>query len=220
MCVEKRNEAVLAHMGLVYTLAARFAGRGTDMEDLVQIGTLGLIRAAEKFDASYGTRFSTYAVPQILGELKQHFRDGGTVKISRSYKKAAADIAAFTDQFQSEHGRSPTLSEISLKLNMEKENVAEIMCASQSVLSFSSPLPGSETILADCLPAPENMTELSESFDLHRAFESLDAREKKLIFLRYIKEKSQRETGLLLGVSQVQVSRLEKKTLEKLKKLA
>ncbi len=224
MCVEKnvqiRNDTVLAHMGLVHAVAARFTGRGTDMEDLVQIGTVGLIRAAEKFDPSFGTKFSTYAVPQILGELKQHFRDDGPLKVSRSYKKTAADIAAFTKQFQDIHGRSPTLSEICSALQTEREKIAEIICSAKSVLSFSSPVPGSDITLAEYLPAPESLSEKAELFDLHRAFETLSPRERKLIFLRYVKEKSQRETGHLLGVSQVQVSRLEKKALHKLKEMA
>ncbi len=223
MCVEnsvrKRNDTVLAHMGLVRAIAARFTGRGTDLEDLVQIGTVGLIRAAEKFDPAFGTKFSTYAVPQILGELKQHFRDDGPVKVSRSYRKTAADIAAYTKEFQNTHGRSPTLSEISAALQTEREKVAEIICSAKSVLSFSAPIPGGDSTLAECVPAPETLLETTEILDLHRALKTLSSRERKLIFLRYIKEKSQRETGISLGVSQVQVSRLEKNILHKMQEM-
>ncbi|MBQ7792455.1 MAG: sigma-70 family RNA polymerase sigma factor, partial [Clostridia bacterium] len=194
--------------GLVRHVCARFKSRGEDMEDLMQIGTIGLISAIHKFDASYGTRFSTYAVPLILGEIRRYFRDNNLIKVSRGVKRCGQEIAKATETFLYSHGRSPTVSELAQLLGISQEEVTEGICATSPVFSVSAGEEG-EGCLAETLAAPESDVSISTQMDLRAAVTSLPPRERAIVFLRYAKEKSQSEIGKKLGISQVQVSRLE-----------
>ena len=209
---DSKDKLVMGNMGLVWSIARRFTGRGCELEDIVSIGTIGLIKAIDRFDMKYEVEFSTYAVPMITGEIKRFFRDSGTIKVSRSLKEIYGKIYAYRDTYIKQKGREPELSEIAEALNIEPEEITMAMEAARPVESFDNPgvmeVKGEdrEEKLMDKLLVDELMANLSEE-------------EYRLIELRYFREMSQSDTGRRLGFSQVQVSRYEKKIIEKLRNM-
>lgn len=216
-----RERLVEENMGLVWSIVKRFAGRGTDMEDLFQIGAMGLIKAIDKFDISFEVRFSTYAVPMIAGEIKRFLRDDGIVKVSRALKENCWKIRKETEQFRQREGRDPTMEELSELTGLEREEIAMALESSAEVESIYKTIPqkdGSEICLLDRIESQkEGMQELLNRVVLEQLLSELPDTERRLIIMRYMQDKTQSEVARVLGVSQVQVSRLEKKILKQMR---
>ncbi len=211
----KRKERIENNLGLVHSCAHRFRGRGIEYEDLYGAGCVGLIKAASGFDESRGWRFSTYAVPVILGEIKRLFRDGGAVKVSRSLKELSLKTVRTREIFMNKYGREPTISELAKKMDVTPEQVAEAMSASLPPISLTV----SEDDGGGQIDIPVNAPEekIADILSLKQAIGTLEVKDRKLIILRYINNKTQTETAKLLGMTQVQVSRREKKILMQLR---
>lgn len=203
------------NMGLVHSLANRFRGRGIEYEELFSAGCMGLVKAARGFDESRGLCFSTYAVPVILGEIKRLFRDGGTVKVSRTIKELSLKITVYRESCAKE-GRSPTVEEIADALGESKENITEAIAASRPAVSLTV---GEEEGSELDIPTDPPQAKAAELIALGQCLGTLDANDRRLIYLRYTLEKTQSETGKILGMTQVQVSRREKKILESLREM-
>ena len=209
------NTLITENIGLVHSCANRFKGRGVEYEDLFQAGCVGLIKAASGFDPDKGFRFSTYAVPAILGEIRRIFRDGGTVKIGRASKEKARNLLAIKDELTLITGKEPTITEIAERAGMDPTEAASLICACLPVISLTSEEGENQTDI----PVPSPDERLSEKLDLHNALFSLEENERKIIDLRYYKGLTQTVTAEKLGLSQVQVSRKEKAILIKLRKM-
>lgn len=216
-----REKLVEENLGLVFSIIKRFAGRGYEMEDLFQIGSIGLIKSIDKFDLSFDVRFSTYAVPMITGEIKRFLRDDGMIKVSRSLKETAYKAYATREALEKKMGREPTLEEISEEIGATREDIVLAMESASSVESLHQTIyqgDGSAVLLMDKLEEKENRTEdLLNHMVLEELLDSLDSDERTLIYMRYFKDKTQVEVAKVLGMTQVQVSRLEKKILKKMR---
>jgi RNA polymerase sporulation-specific sigma factor len=208
-----KNKLAEDNMGLVYSVARRFYGRGYDEEDLNQVGAIGLLKAIDKFDISFNLRFSTYAVPLIMGEIKRFLRDDGPVKVSRTIKHTAAEAARVIEEVQQKEGRVPGVLEIAQALGVPPEEVVQAREASVPPESFFAVRADGNKTLADFLPSKENENDLLDRLDLKSAVADLPQREQTIIIMRYFLEKTQSDVAKKLGISQVQVSRLEKKIL-------
>ncbi|MBQ4054990.1 MAG: sigma-70 family RNA polymerase sigma factor [Clostridia bacterium] len=207
------------NIGLVRSLALRFVGRGVDYEDLVQTGTIGMIRAARSFDESFGCVFSTYAVPLIVGEIKRMLRDDGPVKVGRELKRRAALAARTRERMENALGREVRLGELAAECRMTPEETAEALCAYTPVRSLCETMGDDMPELGDTIADGDDPYErICERQALADAISSLEPFQRSLIYLRYKKELSQAQTGSLLGVSQVKISREEKKIIEALKR--
>ncbi len=204
------------NMGLVKSVAARFLGRGAEFEDLCQLGSIGMLKAIRNFDTSYGTAFSTYAVPLIIGEIKRFLRDDGMIKVSRELRQKGAYLLRRKEEFTSEHGREPTVTELAEFCGCSVEEAVEGLDAGNAVLSFSEPV--GERALEDLI-GTDNIDELCEREALRQAVLDLPAEEKQLVLLRFYRGYSQQKAGEVLGMTQVKVSRTEKKILEKLRRM-
>lgn len=207
------------NMGLVRSIALRFTGRGMDYEDLVQTGTIGMIRAARSFDPSFGCVFSTYAVPLIMGEIKRMLRDDGQVKVSRELKRRAMLVARARERLEGALGREPRLSELAAECGLSPEEASEALAAYTPVRSLSESAGDDMPELGDMIADPEDAYErVCERNSLTAAVAELEPLQRSIVYLRYKKELSQAQTGALLGVSQVKVSREEKKIIELLRR--
>ena len=228
---EARDRLVMENMGLVYSVSRRFIGRGCELEDINQIGTIGLIKAIDKFDDSFDVRFSTYAVPMIAGEIKRFLRDDGMLKVSRSIKENGYRIKRASDELVSKNGREATVEELAAATELSVEDVVMALDAGTDVESIYRTVyqgDGSEIFLVDKITSADNVSSSEGSLPqqekmldmimLRQLLEDLDETERKLISLRYFKEMTQSAVANELGISQVQVSRLEKKILQKLRK--
>lgn len=211
MSTTERNELVSENLGLVHACCRRFVGRGIEYDDLYQAGCLGLIRAAEGFDAQRGLMFSTYAFPAILGEIRRLFRDGGGVKVSRSLKELALRCAAEQERLTKKTGESPTVSELAVAVGESAERVSEALCALQPTLSLT--VWEDENDAQQDLPTADDTVKLCENMALRQAMEGLTPTDRRMIELRYFKELTQSDTAKILKMSQVQVSRREKKVI-------
>lgn len=216
-----REQLVEENMGLIWSIVKRFTGRGTDMEDLFQIGAMGLIKAIDKFDTSFEVKFSTYAVPMIAGEIKRFLRDDGIVKVSRTLKENCWKIHRETEGFRQQQGREPTMEEVSKLTGLMPEEIAMALESSAEVESIYKTIPqqdGSEICLLDRMESQgEGMQELLNKMVLEQLLEELSDEDRRLIVMRYLQEKTQSEVAKVMGVSQVQVSRLEKRILRQLR---
>lgn len=221
---EAREVLIESNLGLVHAIVRRFTGRGVDGEDLFQIGTIGLMKAIDHFDLSYDVKFSTYAVPLITGEIKRFLRDDGMVKVSRSLKEQGMKVKQVRQKLQLQSGREPTLEEIAAVSGMSIEEIIMASEADYRVESIYSTIyqnDGSTVELADMLGKEDEEREaLLNHMLLKQLMEELTERESKLIRMRYFQDKTQAEVACCLGISQVQVSRLEKKILQNMRKRA
>lgn len=219
-----REQLVQENLGLVQSIVRRFRGRGTEDEDLFQIGSIGLMKAIDKFDLTYEVKFSTYAVPVITGEIKRFLRDDGMIKVSRSLKEVAARAITARERIQREQGKEPTLEEISEQIDVEQELIVQALESGEQVESLQKVIfegDGKQISMEDRLVDGKDETEaMLNRMVLTQLLGSLGQQEKKLICLRYFGEKTQTEVAKALGISQVQVSRLEKKILLSLREQA
>lgn len=209
------------NMGLVKNIARRFIGRGVEYEDLVQIGTIGMLKAARSFDSGFGTVFSTYAVPLIIGEIRRFLRDDGIIKVSRDVRKKGTVIMRAKEDFVREHMREPKLSELSEICGMSGEEIVYALDAVCPVYSLQETVGGEEdgTTLENLTPADENEIEsMTDKLALSEAVAKLDERSRQIVYLRFYKDLSQQQTAEILGITQVKVSREEKKIFEFLRR--
>ncbi len=209
------NALVTENLGLVHSCANRFRGSGVEYDDLFQAGCVGLIKAAAGFDPSLGFRFSTYAVPAILGEIKRIFRDGGAVKIGRSAKERARNLFALKEELSLSLGREPTVTEIAEKAKLDVSETAALLCACMPVISLTCDDDEGQTDI----PVESEEERLSAHIDLMNSLDALDETERLLIEYRYFRGLTQTVTAEKMGLSQVQVSRKEKAILIKLRKM-
>lgn len=214
---EAREILIEKNLGLVHHIVKRFLGRGYDAEDLFQIGSIGLMKAIDKFDLSFDVKFSTYAVPMISGEIKRFLRDDGMVKVSRSLKENGWKVRQASERIAHEKGRDASIQEISDETGLSKEDIVMAMEANVEVESIYKSVyqsDGNEIFLVDRLPEKRDENEkLLNHMLLQQLMDELGEDEKRLITLRYFQDKTQVEVAKKLGVSQVQVSRMEKKIL-------
>ncbi|WP_284140311.1 MULTISPECIES: RNA polymerase sporulation sigma factor SigF [unclassified Virgibacillus] len=213
-----RDILVERNVRLVWSVVQRFLNRGYDPEDLFQIGSIGLIKSIDKFDLSYDVRFSTYAVPMIIGEIQRFLRDDGSVKVSRSLKEIGNKVRRKKDELTKKLGRSPTVSEIANALDITAEEVVHAQEASKAPHSIHETVfenDGDPITLLDQIA--EDESSWFDKLSLQEAIRGLDERERLIVYLRYYKDQTQSEVAERLGISQVQVSRLEKKILHDMK---
>ena len=219
---EAREQLVIENVGLVWCVVKRFYGRGAEPEDLFQIGSIGLLKAIDKFDLSYDVQFSTYAVPMISGEIRRFLRDDGMIKVSRSLKKLSYKCGKKKEELTERMGREPTVEELATSLGTEKEELVQAMEAATEVESIYRPIHqegDSQLSILDRLEEKSRPEEhLLNRMMLSQILDGLDKEERQLIYLRYFQEKTQAAVGEILGISQVQVSRMEKKILERMRK--
>lgn len=214
-----KEKIVSDNTGLVWSIARRFMGRGYDLEEIYQVGCMGLLKAIDRFELSYEVKFSTYAVPLISGEIKRFLRDNGMIKVSRILKQNGYNISKARDKLLYELGREATIEEISEETGLSAEDIVMAVEANRDIESLYQPAfsaDESEVCLIDRL-ADEEGRETNDSMNkvmLEQAMSSLNDDEKKLIKMRYFQDKTQNEVAATLGISQVQVSRLEKKLLK------
>lgn len=216
---DARDLIVQKNMRLVWSVVQRFLNRGYEADDLFQIGCIGLLKSVDKFDLSYDVKFSTYAVPMIIGEIQRFIRDDGTVKVSRSLKEMGNKVRKKRDELSKKYGRNPTVNEIALALEIAPEDV--IM--SQEAIRTPSSI--HETVYendGDPITLLDQISDKDENrwFDkiaLKEAVQHLQERERLIVYLRYFKDQTQSEVAKRLGISQVQVSRLEKKILDEIR---
>ena len=209
------DEVVKNNLGLVHSCANRFKGRGVEYDDLFQAGCLGLVKAGKNFDNSKGFAFSTYAVPVILGEIKRLFRDGGAVKVGRVLKEKSRAAVIKQEEITVILGREPTVSELAAELEIEPAEAAMLLNGSAPVASLTSNEDGENQL---DLPVDSHEISLSDSIALRQILLSLDVNDRKLIEFRYYKNLTQSATAKILDMTQVQVSRREKKILEYIRK--
>lgn len=202
---------------LVWSIVQRYMGRGVDSDDLFQLGCIGLIKAIQGFDLSLGTQLSTYAVPKIAGEIRRFLRDDGLIKVSRTTKSTAAQIARLREAFMQKNSREPTLSELSAESGLSIEEIASSENAMLPADYLQRPLGDDGGTLEQMLPDTKASDNFFEYMALREALDKLEAREKKLILMRYFRAKTQQQCADALGVSQVQVSRMERRIIEKLR---
>ena len=218
-----REQVIKENMPLVYSIVKRFAGRGHEMEDLFQIGTIGLIKAIDKFDLSFDVKFSTYAVPMIMGEIKRFLRDDGMIKVSRTLKENGMKAKAAMERLTCRLGREPLLLEVAEESGLTVEEIAVALEAGAEVESIYKTIPqkdGSEICLLDRMESQNQgggMQHLLNRVVLEQLLGELPDMERKLIVMRYMQDKTQLEVARVLGVSQVQVSRLEKRILKQMR---
>lgn len=211
-----KEELVKENIPLVKSVVKRFKGRG-EYDDLMQLGAIGFIKAIQNFDETYGVRFSTYAVPMISGEIKRFLRDDGAVKVSRWAKTLAQKINVFIDEKLKSGEKEPTVDEIAQNFGVEAEQVVFAMDTGHYLLSLSSTVGDDDVTLEDKIVGDRSPDEDLDKIMLKDFIQDLPEREKKVIILRYFRDKTQSEIAAELGVSQVQVSRIECRVLQKLK---
>ena len=206
---------IVLNMGLVRSLAVRFKDRGTEMEDLIQIGTIGMIKAIRSFDLSRGTTFSTYAVPLIVGEIRRHLRDDGMIKVSRTYRRIGVALMNAQNRIRSEEGRDPTIGELAELCGVSPEEAAISLDAIAPVSSLSDTVYGEEGVTLEGTIADEDndIEKMSDKIALNQAISRMQPLWQKIVLLRYYRDMTQQQTADRLGLSQVKVSREEKKIM-------
>ena len=217
---EARAQVYEANIGLVYMVLERFKNSSYEYEDLFQIGSIGLLKAIDKFDFTYNVRFSTYAVPMIIGEIKKFLRDDGIVKVQRGLKETYSKVRWAQDKLRGKLGREPGIAEIASLLELDKEDIVLAMEACQSLAYMQDVMPGQEKeqrSLLDKLANEDGNVLMLEQIALREALAKLEEREREVLLRRFFKDETQVIIAEDLGVSQVQVSRIEKAALAKLK---
>lgn len=213
------EKLITENTGLIWAVARRFLGRGVETDDLYQLGCMGFLKAVEGFDVSYGTQFSTYAVPKIAGEIRRFLRDDGAVKVSRSLKERAAAIRSCKNRLSSALGREPTILEISRQLGLTPEDIAIAETATAATESIQRESGEEGFSLEDVLTDTESEEQMLEKIALRQAIAKLPPRERMVVDLRYFHGLTQQRVAKIMEVSQVQVSRIEKKAMELLREL-
>lgn len=213
------EQLVNDNSGLIWSVARRFTGRGTELDDLYQLGCLGFLKAVAGFDLDFGTQFSTYAVPKISGEIRRYLRDDGAVKVSRGIKERAVAIKTARHHIALALGREPTIQEISNQTGLSPEEIAIAETATASVESIHQASGEEGFTLETILTDTESEESMLEKFALRQAITRLPEKEQMVICLRYFHALTQDRVAKVLGVSQVQISRIEKKSLQHLKEL-
>ena len=218
---EARDRLVTENMGLIWSIVRRFTGRGYDPEDLFQIGSIGLMKAIDKFDMSFEVKFSTYAVPMITGEIKRFLRDDGMMKVSRSLKEICCRAYTAREELMMENGKEPEMDEIAERIAVTREELVLAMESGAQIESLQKTIyqgDGTDISLEDKIEEQRNDQEhLLNRMMLEQMLGTLDPEERKLIYMRFFQEKTQTQIAGELGISQVQVSRLEKKILSRLR---
>ena len=214
---DAKETLLTENAGLIWSITKRYFGRGTDAEDLYQLGCLGFLKAVEGFDGAYGTQFSTYAVPKISGEIRRFLRDDGSIKVSRVLKERAFTIGAARSKLMHLLGREPTISEISEFTGISQEEIVEAETATAAAESMQNEIGEDGFSLEKVLADPMTEDALLEQITLQEAIQALPERESLVIKMRYYHGLTQARVASVLKVSQVQVSRIEKKALSRLK---
>ncbi len=220
--MEAKNKLVMSNVGLVKSVLKGFANRGYEVDDLFQIGSIGLLKAIDKFDTSYNVKFSTYAVPMIIGEIKRFLRDDGIIKVSRSLKQTANKVKYTKEALSKKLGREPTINELSEELDLNKEEIVMAMESSyhpEYLYDVVHQDDGNPVLLIDKVGMDDDREgDIIDRIVLKELLSELKERDRQVIVLRYFMDKTQVEVANLLGISQVQVSRIEKKIIEEMKK--
>ncbi|MDE6274114.1 MAG: SigB/SigF/SigG family RNA polymerase sigma factor [Clostridiales bacterium] len=206
---------------LLKSILRRYLGKGVEYDDLYSLACMGFLKAIAGFDEGFGVRFSTYAVPMIAGEIKRFLRDDGSIKVSRAMKKTARDINRYIEEYSNEHGKQPTVKELAAAFSMDEGEVVFTLGSSRmpvSIYEQSDYKDEKSVTLAEKLPAKDNPEDMLDKMLLKQAIEKLPEREKKIVFLRYFRDMTQSEVARLIGVSQVQISRIESRLMEKFKR--
>ena len=212
------EQLIVENSRLIWSVVRRYTGRGAEQEDLYQLGCIGFLKAIHGFDPAFGTQFSTYAVPKIAGEMRRFLRDDGTVKVSRTLRERSARIAQARTELSAALGREPVLSELAEYLTLEPEDIAMAETATASVTSLSAET--GEGLTLESVLGDEGMEDaLVEQLDLRAAIARLPERERTVIDLRYFRAFTQERTARVIGVSQVQVSRIERRAVERLRRM-
>ncbi|MBC8546154.1 sigma-70 family RNA polymerase sigma factor [Clostridiaceae bacterium NSJ-31] len=214
-CTVSRQEMIENNLGLVHACAHKFKGRGIEYDDLFQAGSMGLVKAVDAFDWNRGVKFSTYAVPVILGEMRRLFRDGGSVKVSRTLKELSLKTVRMREQIAARTGREPTIGELAEALDRDPADIAEALSASAPPISLTESDEEGGGQFDIPVDSPEE--EMADSISLGQVVGQLEQNDRRLIVLRYYGGKTQTQTAELLGMTQVQVSRREKKILMRLR---
>lgn len=217
--MQAREMLITENSGLIWSVTKRFLGRGAEADDMYQLACLGFLKAVDGFDLNFGTQFSTYAVPKIAGEIRRFLRDDGAVKVSRSIKERAATIKAVRNQLTVSLSREPTISEIAEKTGLSFEDIAVAESATAGVESIHQVSGEDGFTLENILTDTQSEDAFLEQMALHQAIEQLPEREAVVIKMRYFHGLTQQRVSTVLNVSQVQVSRIEKRALEKLREL-
>ena len=216
---DAREQLLRENAGLIWSIVRRFYGRGTEPDDLYQLGCLGFLKAIDGYDAAYGTQFSTYAVPKIAGEIRRFLRDDGSIKVSRTIKEQAAQLRLLRNRMTLELGREPHLSEIAQASGLTVQEIAVIDTAMLPADSLQRPAGEDGCSLEQLLPGEAIEEKIIESVSLEDAISQLEPRQQAVIRMRYFRGMTQDKTAAVLGVSQVQVSRLERRALGRLKEI-
>lgn len=208
---------IVENTPLVKSVVRRYSGKNVEYDDLMQLGSMGLLKAIKNFDENFNVRFSTYAVPMIAGEIKRFIRDDGAVKVSRALKLLAYNIGKFKDDFSKTNNREPTIDEISKEFNVDKEEVVFALDSTRYPLSLNDTQGDYESAPLIDKIGENTSNDLDDKIILKGVIKDLPEREKKIIILRYYRDKTQSEVAGIMGVSQVQISRIENKILSKIK---
>ena len=216
-----KEKLIVENNNLIKSIVRRYLNKGVEYDDLYQLASMGLLKAIIGFDESFNVRFSTYAVPMIAGEIKRFMRDDGSINVSRAIKGTAKLINRFVEQYSAKHGKQPTVKQISQEFNMPESEVVFTMGSTRMPVSIYAQgdykdEKGQE--LLEKLPVEDKQEDIIESLQLKTAIENLPERDKKVIILRYFRDMTQSEVASMLGVSQVQVSRIENKIMENFRK--
>ncbi len=218
----RAKETLLEHnSSLLKSILKRYLGKGVEYDDLYQLSCMGFLKAISGFDESFGVRFSTYAVPMIAGEIKRFLRDDGSVKVSRAMKKSAREMNRYIEQYAFEHGTQPSVKELAAVFSMDEGEVVFTLVSSRmpvSIYEQGEYKDEKSATLAEKLPSKENPEDMIEKMVLKSAIEKLDERDKKIVFLRYFRDMTQSEVAKAIGVSQVQISRIESRIMREFKK--
>lgn len=210
--------------GLIWSIVRRFGGRGYDVEDLYQIGSIGLIKAIQRFDTSFEVRLSTYAVPYILGEIKRYLRDDGPIKVSRSIKELNIKILELQKEYFNKYGKEISLEEIAKEFRTTKEEITMALDSARPVDSIEevqyrdNKTDKTISVLEQISTGKDEQTEITNKIAVKKMIEELKDKEKEIILLRYYKQKTQTQVSKILGITQVQVSRIERKVLDNMKR--
>ncbi|MDO4552853.1 MAG: SigB/SigF/SigG family RNA polymerase sigma factor [Bacillota bacterium] len=213
-----REALVSGNMGLVKSIALKFLGPGLELEDLIQIGSIGLLKAVDRFDVSYGVMFSTYAVPMILGEIRRFLRDDGRIKVGRRVKRDVQALRRLEEEFVRTKGRSPRVSELAEGMGLSVEEVLALIETGEAIYSLESLDDPERTDREEAEPYREAEQRQVDMIQIKAALRALGERERQVIVLRYFRDMTQQQIADRLGISQVQVSRIEKRVLEALRR--